>query len=217
MKPLKNIETFLLFFFLFTGCMSREDMNYKDKAIEIIKDDLSKTLDDFDNYELIETEISRMRLDYLGDTLIQNLIKEIRKVDSIVALKRDEEKEAYRSLKSYRGYPYYNTLTDHKGLMRWNNAISERYDADQERLILVDSILSLVEKQDSSLYGWKVNYKFRRKGSGAYPEIYDFTYYLNKDCNQILLNIGELSWSDDNVEFASRIYEEALERRKEKI
>ena len=152
MKPLKTVATFLLFF-LFTGCMSRENQNYKDKAIEIIKIDLSNTLDDFDSYEILETETSRMRLDYLGDTLIQNLIKEIRKADSIVVLKRNKDIEAYRSLKSYRGYPYYNTLTDHKGLKRWSKAISERYDANQKRLILVDSILPLVEKQDSCLYG----------------------------------------------------------------
>ena len=213
MKGLNYLAIFL-FPCLLTGCISREDNPYKDKALELIKKDLFNTLDNYDNYEPIGIEISRLRLDYLGDSLIQDLIKEIRKADSVVELKRKTDIEAYRSLKSYRGYPYYNKLTDYTGLMKWSKAISERYDVDQKRQILVDSILPLVEKQDSCMYGWKVNYKFRHKRNEAYPEIYNYTYYLNKDCNQILLFVGELSWSDDDVAFADRIYKEAQERKK---
>ena len=81
---------------------------------------------------------------------------------------------------------------------------------------MVDSFLLLVEKQDCSLYGWKVNHRFKYKGSKPYLEDYDLTYYMNKDCNQILLIVDEQSWGYEDVKYAERIYKEALERRKEK-
>lgn len=99
----------------------------------------------------------------------------------------------------------------------WSQTSSARCHAEQELLILVDSILPLVEKQDTCIYGWEVNHKFKCKVAEAYPKYYDYTYYLDKDCNQILFKANdELSWSNDDVEFANRIYKHAIERRKEK-
>jgi len=107
MKILNIVVVLLLSLLLFTGCMSREKRFYRDKALEIIKIDLVNTLDDYDSYEPIETTISRLTLDYIGDTLVQNLIKEIRDADSIINLRRDDNEKAYRMVTSCGGYRYF--------------------------------------------------------------------------------------------------------------
>lgn len=91
---MKQFNIAVIFFLFFTGCMSREERYYRDKALELINKNLIQTLNNYDSYEPISTEISRLGLDYLGDSLVQNLIKDIRKADSIVDLKREEEKKS---------------------------------------------------------------------------------------------------------------------------
>ena len=97
------------------------------------------------------------------------------------------------------------------GLMRWGNTSSALHHAEKKRLVLVDSILILAKNQDADSYGWSINHKFRYKGE-FFPEVCGFTYYMDKECNQILFKSD--NWCDDGVEFANRIYEEALERKK---
>ena len=215
MKVFKLITIALLFPLLIAGCMSREERYYRDKALELIKKDLVNALDDYDSYEPIETDISRLRLDFIGDTLIQNLIKEIRNADSVVALRHNEEREAYRIVR-LTNYSIGDSEKRHyEALIKWGKIGAAKLNAEDKRLVLVDSILPLVDRQESRIYGWRVNHRIRYKGKG-YPKVCDYTYYLDKDCNHILLKIDEeRSWSDDDIEFATRIYEEALERKKE--
>lgn len=62
MKDCYLLTTFLLFTFLFKGCMSREERFYRDKALESINNGLIKTLN--------KTEIYRQCMDYFADTMV---------------------------------------------------------------------------------------------------------------------------------------------------
>ena len=210
MKSLNILLILLLLPPFLKGCTSHETRFYRNKAIEIIKSDLINTLEDYESYDPIATEISRQKFDYLGDTIVQNLIKEIRVIDSIVDFRRGEEEKAYRAVKLSR-YPY-DKNKEYVALYKWGRASSARFHAEKKLLILVDSLLLLVEKQNSNIYGWKIRYKIKHKGDEVHPKEYDYIYYTDRDCNKILYKI--VSSDNNNVEFAERIYDWAIERKK---
>lgn len=188
------------------GCLSREERLHREKALDVIKQDMLNTMDDVDSYEPIETTLSRLKMDYLSDTLVQNVVNEIRGTDSVIAMKRKEEEEAYRIMRIYSWPP--GNREEKKYERELINIADEGYHAREKRNALLDSMLSLVARQNSNLYGWKINHIFRHKG-----EIYEYVYFMNKDCNQILLKT-ESSYGPYDIEFANSIYEEALVREK---
>lgn len=105
-----------------------------------------------------------------------------------------------------------------------NEASSAVRHAEQERQILVDSLSSLAKKKGEycQILGWKVNHVFHQNGSENYFDD-KYTYYLDKGCSRILLRLcgggnqtlhvedGYYYWSDDYIEIANRLYEEAHE------
>ena len=222
MKEFKLIATLLLFSLFITGCMSREERFYRDKALKIIKKDLTNIKIPVDSNQPIETKMSMVNLDYLGDTLIQNITAAIKEADSVVYERREEETKAFR---------IYRSFGDSDGSYKinagnnWSRASSAVNRALQERRLLIDSLSSLVKEkgQENRILGWRVNLVFQNKGNDNYFDDFYFTYYLDKECNQILLKVcgdgnqtlnidGEdFYWSNDYVGIANRIYEEKLE------
>lgn len=221
MRDFKLIATLLLFSLFITGCMSREERFYRDKALKIIKKDLVNMMVHIDSNQPIKTKMSMVNLDNLGDTLIQNLTVAIRDADSVIHERCEEERKAFR---------IYRSFGDSDGSYKinagnnWSRASSAVNRASQERQNLVDSLSSLVKEkgQNNHKLGRRVNLVFHRKGNENYSEEY-YTYYLDKECSKILLKVygegnqtlymedGDFYWSDDYVEIANRIYEETLE------
>ena len=79
------------------------DKNIKSKALKIIKNDLSHTLDNYQSYQPIETKMYSVNLVYLGDTLIKNLIVAINDADYAIYRKREEEKERREKYRRFIG------------------------------------------------------------------------------------------------------------------
>lgn len=196
--------------------------HYKNKALEIIKKDLSHTLDDYSSYQPIETKMYSVNLDYLGDTLIQDLTKAIKKADSVVILRDREDRKA---MKIYSSFGSSDGRYKIEAGNRWGSATSALARAREERRIVVDSLSSLVKErgQNSNMLGWRVNHVFHQNGSENYFDD-NYTYYLDKDCGHILLKLcgngkqtlhvedGYYYWSDDYIEIANRLYETVVEQ-----
>lgn len=194
--------------------------HFKSKALEIIKKDLSHTLDNYQSYRPIETKMYSMNLVYLGDTLIKNLTAAINEANYVIYKKREEEEEIREKYRRFIG----TEENSYKDLLKLQKASSAVRHAEQERKILVDSLSFLVKKkgQKSPMLGWKVNHVFHQNGSENYFDD-KYTYYLDKDCSRILLRLcgggnqtlhvedGYYYWSDDYIEIANRLYEEAHE------
>ena len=202
----------------------KEEKNekYKNKALEIINQDLGHTLDNYNNYHPIETKMYAVNLTYLGDSSIMNLVSAIKEADSKVYYKRHIEDEAFRTLSSFIGAEEYRS----KHRNRWREASSDVRNAEHERQLLIDSLSTIVNNkgQYSNKSGWKVNHVFKSEDDDYYSGNSYYTYYFDKDFSRILLQVcGDNNqtlhmekdffyWSNDYVEFANRIYEEAREQ-----
>ena len=195
-----------------------EDDDYlKNKALVIIKNDLSHSLDNYHSYQPIETKMYSVNLEYLGDTLIQDLTKAIKEADSVVLIRDKEDRKA---MKAYRSFGDSDGRYKIEAGSRWGSATSALFRARGERRIIVDSLSSLVKErgQNSNILGWRVNHVFHQNGRENYFDD-NYTYYLDKDCGHILLKLcgngnqtlhvedGYYYWSDDYIEIANRLYE----------
>ena len=200
------------------------DKHFKSKALEIIKNDLSHTLDNYESYQPIETKMYSVNLVYLGDTLIKNLTAAINEADYVIYKKREEERDCREKYRKFVG----TEENRYKVLLKLTKASSAVRQAEQERQIIVDSLSSLAKEkgQYRRILGWRVNHVFYPNGSENYFED-NYTYYLNKDCSRILLKLcgdgnqtlqwegGYFYWSDDYIEIANRLYEKALQQKTE--
>lgn len=204
---------------------AEENEQYKSKALEIIKKDLRHTLDNYQNYRPIETKMYSVNLVYWGDTLIENLIVAINEADDVIYRKRKEEDESREKYRKFVG----TEENRYKLLLKLSNAASAVRQAEHERQLLIDSLSAIVKNkgQYSNKSGWKVNHVFKSEDDDDYSGDSYYTYYFDKDFSRILLKVcGDNNqtlqweedffyWSDDYVEIANRIYEEALEQARE--
>lgn len=214
MKEIRIITTYILLSILILGCMSREKRYYRDKALGLIKNDLDNSLENYGELNCLEAEIERMKFDYFGDTLVRKLINKIIIADSIVEKRNEEDMSAYRCLHIY-DYPFgENERKRVEAYYKWGMTSSAKIDAIQERERLVDSILPLIEKQDTSKYGWRIVSYFKCKNRDGVFKERKYTYYMNKDCNHILFKDDSYSGSD--IGFAIERYKEALDRKEHK-
>ena len=196
------------------------DKNLKSKALEIIKNDLSHTLDNYKSYQPKETKMYSVNLVYLGDTLIKNMTAAINEADDIVYRKRKEEREIREKYRKFVG----TEENRRKIFFKVSNASSAVHRAEQDRQVLVDSLSSLAKKKGKyrHILGWRVNHVFLQNGNENYFDD-NYTYYFDKDCSRILLRLcgdgnqtlhvedGYYYWSDDYVEIANRLYQESHE------
>ena len=71
------------------SCKSREE-----KALETIRKEMNKTLDDFKSYEPIETKIDSLKYDRYGDTLLVNVILRTKITEGMIDLFEKDYKKA---------------------------------------------------------------------------------------------------------------------------
>lgn len=202
--------------FFFTGCISCEDIHNREKALVVIRDDISKSIRNYDTYEPVETTIEKQKVDIsvlYKDTLVVKLIESIKDADYNISVRYEDEQKARRVYKHSYSYPRYDLGELATATTKLSHARSATSKAEHERGILVDSILSIVGEQDDSKLGWKVKHFYSYKGEDGVPKFCYSTYYLDKDCNRIVLKINETSTHDNDIEFAYKIYEEAISRK----
>ena len=191
--------------FILSGCKSKEE-----KALEIIKNEMFKTLYDFESYQPIETKIDSAFLSAYTDSVIIKhgyILNEFLK-DANEALK--EIKEANRDMgiwsDSYSSYGreqnYEAKEKADKGLKKANLYI-EIMNAQS------DTIKQLVQNIKPDFYGWKVTHKFRCKTKGGNSTIGDYIYYFDKNVKNI---IYQEDTEDEDLVKIKNLIKEAIEK-----
>ncbi len=177
----KFLPIFIIITLLFTACKSKEE-----KAEELIKNDLYKTLYDFASYEPIETKVDSAFSSIYRDSIILHFAylnkAYLDKANEYLA----EMKNANSSLQiwsdSYSSY----------GRAQYDEA-KEKY---QENLDLAkicldkmkennDSIKQRATKISKEFVGWKVTHKFRCKTKGGNSTIANYLYITDPDIKKI--------------------------------
>lgn len=190
---------------ILTCCKSKEE-----KAAEIIKKEMFKTLYDFESYQPIETVVdSAFYSPYTDSTIlshgyiIKELISEARK-------NLEELKEAQSSMEiwsdSYSSY----------GLTKYYEA-KEKMSSALEKVDLYikiintegDSIRMLSKDIKPTFYGWKITHKFRCKTKGGNSTIGNYIYIFDKNIEHI---IHEEDTEDEDLIKAKSLIKEFLEK-----
>lgn len=168
------------------SCKSNEQ-----KAEELIREDLSKTLLDFDSYEPIETSITpayETPYNHLGCHEIALVAAE-----HIEQAKEysDEMEEAIDYMNIWGAPTHYSSSYSDRQYYKHKEQAKENLEKLEEEmqfiktagLVLQDTIKTL---NSEKVIGWEVKHRFRCKTRGGHSTIADYRYIVDKDFKTIL-------------------------------
>lgn len=168
------------------GCKSKEE-----KAADLIKQELSKTLYDFESYKPIETTVKEAKANRYNDSICWKmgivLAYGMQQVDEYIA----EAKEATEYMAIYMPSPYSSSYSNRKFYdynKKYEDAISNAKKGMDACKELAGAIEDTIAKLDTSLViGWEVFHDFRCKTKGGNPTIGHFRYVISKDFKSVIL------------------------------
>lgn len=168
----------------FTQCKSNED-----KANELIKDYMFKTLYDFESYQPIETKIDSAFHTPYNDSVIENYAIYALVLDQ----KLDELDEEYEDAK--HDVDIWSDYYSDYGRNKYINALDEAMSIlHQKRKVLSllfmyeDSIYQLIPSIENEFIGWQVSHDFRCKTKGGQPDLGHIVFTMDKNFKNILSN-----------------------------
>lgn len=182
--------------FIMSACTSREK-----KVAETIKDNMFKTLYDFESYQPIETKIDSLKRDKYGDTLIYDNIMLARAVNEEFNDAKKEFDDQEETANIYRPTAYSSDYNDAK-FEKARDKMREALKKMELYANILDSLKVEVQKMekncDGKQYGWLVTHKFRCKTKGGNPTIGTYIYFMDMDCERIIR-----SFDEDDLTFES--------------
>ena len=175
--------------FIMSACTSREK-----KVAETIKDNMFKTLYDFESYQPIETKIDSLKRDKYGDTLIYDNIMLARAVNEEFNDAKKEFDDQEETANIYRPTTYSSSYNDAK-FEKARDKMGEALAKMKLYANILDSIRVEAQKMekncDGKQYGWLVTHKFRCKTKGGNPTIGTYIYFMDMDCERIIRSFDE--------------------------
>ncbi len=206
---MKKVLLFLVCVCLFS-CQSRDA-----KISKLIKDEMFKTLYDFESYEPIETS----QIDSVFTTIY---------MDSVV-IEQAERILATMDL----GNKYMNEVEDHTRTIEiWEDSysstgrrkVSKARDELRELVVklektleIVEEATELIEKESENFVpefiGWSVTHKFRCKSKGGNFDLGTYKYVFDPKFEKILYTVDVESEDSKRVE---KLIKEILEKKEEK-
>lgn len=179
---MKKILFLMMPALMLTGCQSREE-----KAAELIKQEMFKTLYDFESYEPIETKIDSAFTSIYSDTLALLYATQVKEMFDEL----DDAKTDYEIAKSSMEIwaDSYSSL----GRYKFNEAkekVNDYINKINNTLEVTNSIYEKIKKRNIEIghdfIGWKAQHKFRCKTKGGNFDLGDYVYVFDKDMKSII-------------------------------
>lgn len=176
-----SIILFAICFCLF-GCKSREE-----KAAELIKKEMFKTLYDFDSYEPIETIIDSAFTSASTDSITLAYAYLTQKTAEKTNENLEKMQSAQQTMEIWSdSYSSYSES-------RFNSA-KEEYELNlkeaQARIKSLDDLKNKIKERAKEIphnfYGWQVKHKFRCKNKGGNFDLGNQLYIFDKDFKRII-------------------------------
>lgn len=190
---------------ILSSCKSKEE-----KAAEMIKNEMFKTLYDFESYQPIETKVDSAYTSIYTDSIILSHAYIARHLLDKVNKQFEEIKDAKSTIEIW-GDGYSNLS---------RTKVKNAYDKYKEALNKVDSYFKIINlhtdtiKQLSEVfrpefYGWKATHKFRCKTKGGDSEIGNYIYIFDKDIKTIIYKEDQ---EDESLPKIKSLIEEAINK-----
>lgn len=190
---------------ILTGCKSKEE-----KAAEIIKKEMFKTLYDFESYQPIETTVDSAFYSPYTDSTILSHGYIINELLSEANKNLEKIKEAQSSMEiwsdSYSSYgltKYYDAKEKMSLALEKANLYIKVIDTEG------DSIRMLSKDIKPTFYGWKITHKFRCKTKGGNSTIGNYIYIFDKNIEHI---IHKEDTEDEDLINIKSLIKECLEK-----
>lgn len=201
---MKNILLLILITLTIFACKSKED-----KAKELIRNDMFKTLYDFESYEPIEIKIDSAFTSIYTDSLALafanttiQFLKEVQKYLSNIKSAQGTMEIWADSYSPYGSYQYKAAKNDF-------NENFEKADITMER---VYDLFLLIQKRkeqiNNDFCGWKVIHKFRAKTKEGLSDLGNYMYIF--DNKMTTINYRE-DLNDQNCMYLKSTIKEALD------
>ncbi len=207
MRTLNRIITALLTLaiaLLFAQCNAEESR--KEKAEEIIKQDLFETLPDYKSYELVSIEMDTIKESWVSIPGIIEIAKEYQQAfddEGNAKIRYNELLDKKEKLKE-RAFRTYMS-SDLLGLAR----LDKKYKQLDKDINVADSQWAEATDKAESLYGqltdkittnksedfvgWNVTHKFRANNDDGVSQLYCYHYYISPDMKRIIIK-----WDDED-------------------
>lgn len=185
---MKKLSILLLLLpLVLAGCKSKED-----KAAELIKTELSKTLYDFESYSPIETIVTEAKQSIYTDTVYLNTAKAMLYSFELASEYLEEAKEASERMDIWGKPTSYSSSYSDKQYYKYK----EEWEENLEKATTYYDLVKVMSKslKDSlqtidtaKVVGWEVKHRFRCKTKGGHSTIGDYRYVINKDFTEIII------------------------------
>jgi len=199
---MKKLLLVLLPLLLLSSCKTNEE-----KAAELIKNELSKTLYDFESYSPIETSVNVAKISLYNDTalwnkgvMLANYMKE--------TLEYMDKSEKAKELMELWGKPSYysSSYSDNKYYKfkdEYTDAIAKVIVEGALCKVIAQELRDTLSKIDTTqVIGWEVSHRFRCKTRGGNAAIGDYRYIIDKDFKKVLLREDKDDKDDQYVRMA---------------
>lgn len=191
---------------LFLQCDTEESR--KEKAEDLIKQDLFETLPDYKSYELVSIEMDSIEETWISIPGIVDLAKEYQQAfadEDNAKIRYNELLNQKENLKERAFHTYMSS--DLFGLMRLDkeskqldsdiaSANSQWSGASERSGILYNKLIDKISKNKSENFvGWNVIHKFRANNEEGVSQLYCYHYYISPDMKRIIIK-----WEDGDGE-----------------
>lgn len=189
---MKNVISYCIIAFVafsISSCKSREE-----KALETIREEMNKTLDDFKSYEPIETKIDSLKYDRYGDTLLVNEILRAKLTEDLIVSYKKDYKKAKELFDIWDDPAMYNfsSFAYNKRKKAYDDMKIAAIALDvleKTRENYLDTLLILDKKHTGELYGWRVSHKYRYNSKDGTPSLNHLVYFMDKKCEKVLFRM----------------------------
>lgn len=191
---------------LFVQCDTEESR--KEKAEELIKQDLFETLPDYKSYELVSMKMDTIKESWVTIPGIIELAKEYQQafVDEGNAKIRynelidQKERLGKRAFNRYMASDLFGLAEIGKEKKQLENEIAAADSewaeaADRSESIYGELTDKIASNKSEDFVGWNVTHKFRANNDEGVMQLYCYHYYISPDMKRILVK-----WADDDEE-----------------
>lgn len=177
----------LLLSFAIVGCKSNEE-----KAADLIKKELSKSLFDFESYSPIETTVTEAKHSIFTDTAFFKSANTILFALNVAKEALESVSEAEEGMNLWGKPTYSSSSYSDKKYYKYK----EEYDECIEKFFGTWLVIKSMEKDlkdtlqtidPEKVVGWEVIHKFRCKTKGGYSSIANYRYIIDNNFKKVLL------------------------------
>lgn len=164
---------------LLVGCKSKEE-----KALALIKEEMFKTLYDYDSYQPVDTQIDSAYTSIYRDSIIYEYA--IRFV-ALQGLADESIKEAKENTKYAEIYAdsYYTRSSFEKYIKQAIDELDKLEFYISKMDSCTDTISLLVKEFSPEFIGWEVKHKFRCKSKGGQALLENYIFIMDEKMTEI--------------------------------